>query len=412
VVRRRSPRIAIVGAGIGGLAAALAFHRRGIEAEIYEQVPELREIGAGLNLSPNTLKAFRHLGVEDAAVAIGYQAEYQFIRSWRSGRIITKQKRAAGIAARFGAEFMTIHRADLSDVLRDALPDSAVHLGAACTAVETRGDVAVARFADGREVEADAVIGADGIRSAVRESLLGADTPRFTGCVCWRGLVPREAVANDPMALEMTSWWGPHGHFIQYPVRRGELINWVAHYDSDAWTGESWTHECDREEILETYARWHPAIRRLIAAGETYYKWALFDRDPLERWGQGRVTLLGDAAHPMLPYLAQGAGMAVEDGCVLADLVAANPNDIEGALSAYQELRKPRTTRAQLGSRERARVNHLTSPWARLKRDTTLAWRRYFGTADNTMYQAAWLYDYDVATAATPGTNAAVGLGS
>ena len=240
------------------------------------------------------------------------------------------------------------------------------------------------------------MIGADGIRSAVRARLFGPDAPRFTGCVCWRGLVPMEALEHHPKAAEMTAWWGPHGHVVHYRVRRGELVNFVAHYDSDAWTEESWTRECSRAELIATYARWHDSLLRLFESSERYYKWALFDRDPLEAWGRGRVTLLGDAAHPMLPYLAQGAAMAVEDGCVLAACLEAMPDDPAGALRAYESLRMPRTRRAQLGSRQRATENHLPSPWARLKRDVRLALRSRFA-ADTTPHQAAWIYEYDVA---------------
>jgi len=229
----------------------------------------------------------------------------------------------------------------------------------------------------------------------VRESLFGADAPRFTGCLCWRGLVRAEAVGGAIAASDMTAWWGPHGHIVHYPVRRGALVNFVAHHDSDGWTDESWTHECDRAELTETYARWNSSLLRLIESSERYYKWALFDRDPLERWGEGRISLLGDAAHPMLPYLGQGAAMAVEDGCVLADCIAGMP-DPAAALRRYETLRKPRTTRAQLGSRHRAKENHLASPFARFRRDLRLALRSRFG-GDRTPAQAAWLYDYDVA---------------
>ena len=395
----RRPRIAIIGGGIGGLAAALALHRRGIAATVYEQSAQLSEIGAGLNLSPNAIKAFRALGMEAEAIALGYQADYQVVRSWRSGRTIARQHRKGSFAERFGASLLTIHRADLLGIFRRALPEDCLRLGTACTGVATAAGAARARFADGGEIEADAVIGADGIHSVVRGSLFGADAPRFTGCVCWRGLVPVEAVARHLRTEEMTSWWGPHGHVVHYLVRRGELVNFVAHHDSAEWTEESWTRECDRAELIETYGRWNEGLLRLFAASERYYKWALYDRDPLARWGTGHVTLLGDAAHPMLPYLGQGACMAIEDGCVLATLIAELPDDIEAALRRYEQLRQPRATRAQLGSRARARENHLASPWARMRRDLRVALRSRFG-ADQTPLQAAWLYDYDVTNAA------------
>lgn len=394
----RKPKVAIIGGGIGGLAAALALHRRGIEVAVYEQSAALSEIGAGLNLSPNALKAFRVLGMEAEAIAIGYQADFQTVRSWRSGRVISRQSRKGGFAQRFGASMLTIHRADLLAILRAHLPEQIIHLGAVCTGVETRADSAAARFADGSTAEADLVVGADGLHSAVRESLFGPSAPHFTGCVCWRGLAPIELAPRSLHPEDMTAWWGPHGHVVHYPVRRGELINFVAHIDSDAWTEESWTRECDRSELDETYARWNEGLRQLFRASERYYKWALYDRDPLDRWGEGRVTLLGDSAHPMLPYLGQGAGMAIEDGCVLAATVSAMPDDPVGALRRYEGLRIPRTRRAQLGSRQRAKENHLPSAWDRLKRDVRIAVRSRIG-GDKTPNQTAWLYDYDVGAA-------------
>ena len=186
----RAPRIAIIGGGLGGMAACLAFHRRGIEATVHERSPELGEIGAGLNLSPNALKALRALGVEDEAIAIAARPPDQVIRSWRSGRVIARQQRGGNVAERFGAIFISMHRADLLDVLARPIPEGRIHLGAQCTGVETRGDVAVARFADSAEIEADVIIGADGMHSAVRDSLFGAIAPTFTGCICWRGMVP------------------------------------------------------------------------------------------------------------------------------------------------------------------------------------------------------------------------------
>ncbi len=392
---KRSPRIAVIGAGIGGLAAARALQEHGFEYHVYEQVPELGEIGAGLNLSPNALKTFRVLGIEEQAIAAGAEPEEQVIRSWRSGRVIARQQRDSSMVQRFGAGFLCMHRADLLDILGQSIAARQIHLGKRCVEVHSSDTVAVARFSDGTEVEADAIIGADGIHSVVRSCLFGARAPSFTGCICWRGLVPAERVKDIAYGRDMTAWWGPHGHVVHYPVRRGELINFVAHFDSDAWTEESWTYKCDRSELIETYGNWNPALLRLIESSDEYFKWALYDREPLETWGHKRITLLGDSAHPMLPYLGQGACMALEDGCVLAHCLARQTDNVTDALRDYEMRRIPRTTRAQLGSRHRAHQNHLASPAARLWRDIRIALRSHLGK-DRSPAQAEWFYHYDV----------------
>jgi salicylate hydroxylase len=394
----RAPRIAIVGGGIGGLGAALALEQRGAEVAVYERSPVLSEVGAGLNLTPNAIKACRALGIEAEVEAIGSGSDFLIIRSWKSGRVISRTRRG-DFRQKFGAPNLSVHRADLLEVLSGALKATDIRLGMRCVAVETRNRQAMARFADGSEIEADLVIGADGIHSAVRKCLFGADAPHFTGCICWRGMAPVEALPRDINTTDGAMWMGPHGHVVHYPVHRGTLLNIVAHVDSDAWTEESWTHECDVSEVVTAYDRWNPDLTRLYPCSERWYKWALYDRDPLEQWSKGRVTLLGDAAHAMLPYLGTGAGMALEDACVLSAMIARHPGDLEAALLGYERMRVPRARAAVLGARERARENHLASPWARLKRDVKFALRERFGgrrDGDNTAFQVGWLYGYDV----------------
>ncbi len=398
----RAPRIVIIGGGIGGLAAALALERCGAEVVVCEQSPVHSEIGAGLNLTPNAVKAFRALGLDGAIEAIGWGSEWLMIRSWKSGRYISRIRRGE-FRRKFGAPNVTVHRVDLLDVLRGALKTADIRLGKRCIGVDGGdggdggGRAASARFADGSELEADIVVGADGIHSVVRESQFGADAPHFTGCICWRGMAPVDAVPADIDTADGTMWLGPHGHVVHYRVRRGELVNIVAHVDSDAWTEESWTRECGVAEVMAAYAAWHSALTRLYPCSSRWYKWALYDRDPLPRWSKGRATLLGDSAHAMLPYLGQGAAMAIEDACVLAAMVARHGADLGEALAAYERMRAPRATAAVLGSRARAKENHLASPWARLKRDVRFALRERFGGRDTTVFQTAWLYDYDVA---------------
>jgi salicylate hydroxylase len=391
----RAPRVAIIGGGIGGLAAALALERRGAEVVVCEQSPALSEIGAGLNLTPNAVKALRALGVEGKVNAIASRSDFLNIRSWKSGRYISRTRRG-DFDQKFGAANLTVHRADLLDVLAGALRTTDLRYGVRCTGVESSGHGATARLPDGGAIEADIIVGADGIHSAVRSSLFGADAPRFTGCICWRGMAPIEAVPHDINTTDGAMWMGPHGHVVHYPVRRGELLNIVAHIDSNAWTEESWTHECDVAEPIATYASWHPALTRLFPCSERWYKWALYDRDPPEHWSRGRVTLLGDSAHAMLPYLGTGAGMALEDACVLAAAVAQQSDDLAAALVTYERIRMPRARAAVLGARERAKENHLASPFAQLKRNVKFALRERFGGGDNTAFQVGWLYGYDV----------------
>ncbi len=391
--------IAIIGGGIGGLAAALALRQRGFDCSVYEQAPQLSEIGAGLNLSPNALKAFRMLGVEDEVITAGYQDEFQTTRNGQTGAIMAQQPRRAGVLEKYGASFLTVHRADVQNILRNRLPAEVLHLGKACTRVENTGSGARVTFADGSVIDAGIVIGADGIHSSVRDSLFGKQPPRFTGCICFRGLVPLDQVKHIPHATEMTGWWGPSGHVVQYRVRGGDLVNLVAHFDSDAWTEESWTRECSKEEILQTFKGWNDNLLQLIALGEKHYKWALYDRDPLDVWGRDSVTLLGDAVHPMLPYLGQGAAMALEDACILARALDANRDDAHAGLRLYEEVRRPRTTRVVLASRARAREYHLSSAFARMWRDLKMAIRIRFGTDKSTL-RADWVYQYDAAQVA------------
>jgi salicylate hydroxylase len=286
-----------------------------------------------------------------------------------------------------------VHRADLLDVLAASVPAESMELGARCVSVQTDARGASARFADGREIEADVVVGADGIHSAVRASLVGPEAPHFTGKVCWRMLAP-VAAAEDSLSSDYTLWLGPHGSVMVYRVRRGELINVVAHCDNDAWAEESWTRECDHSEVLANYDGWHDSLLRLFAAGELHYKWALFERDPLSSWTRGRATLLGDAAHPMLPYLGQGAGQAIEDSCVLATALSVLPDDLGAALQLYERSRLPRTTRVVLSARARGTSDQTSSRWTALKRDALIALRTRFGN-DRTGRDFAWLYEYD-----------------
>jgi salicylate hydroxylase len=401
-------RVAVVGAGLGGLTAAAALQRRGLDVTVYEQAPALGEIGAGVQLGPNAMKAMRALGLERDVIAAAVEPGSHTLRSWRSGRTLYRTPMKGTFESRFGAGYYQIHRADLHQILARAVDAARVRLNAKCVAVRNDADRAVLTLAGGNAAECDIIVGADGIHSVVRESILGRETPHFTGNVCWRGVVPTAALPPGLIAKDVNVWLGPHGHVVHYYVRGGEMVNFVAIYEADTWRGESWSTLADRSELLAIYAGWHANLLELFGACERVNKWALYDRDPLPRWSEGRITLLGDAAHPMLPYLAQGACMAVEDGYLLADLLAA-PEAARApaeALQTYQAMRLPRASRVQLGARARATVNHASTPLARLARDLRYAWRRRFDRK-GTSYGIEWVYDYDVTRAASEPARAA-----
>jgi len=390
-------RVAIIGGGIGGLTAANALLRAGVEVSVHEAAGELKEIGAGVALHANAMRVLKFIGVEEAARKLAGKTDYSVTRDGISGRIISRISRARQVELQ-GIEPSTMHRADLLDVLAAALPDGITSLSKRCTGVESGESSAVARFADGTEVEADVIIGADGIHSAVRTSLFGPDAPRFTGKVCYRSVVPMKKLSGRTLAdtaADNGQWLGPHGTIVLYPMRGEELMNIVCHYDDESYRHESWVTECEGAEVLERYAGWHDSLLRLFAAGDTWYKWALYDRDPIPQWTKGRVTLLGDSAHPMLPYLGQGACQALEDGAVLANALAASPSDPVAALAAYERVRRPRASEVVLTARSRGVSNHLPSRWASLRRDAVIAVRKTVNRRDPEGRGAAWLADYD-----------------
>lgn len=395
-------RVAIIGGGIGGLTAANALLRAGVEVSVYEAAGELKEIGAGVALHANAMRVLRFIGVEDAVRKVAGKSEYAVTRDGITGRVISRTARARQVELH-GIEPATVHRADLLDVLAAALPGKVASLSKRCVSVESGKSSAVARFADGTEAEADVIVGADGIHSAARTSLFGPDAPRFTGKICYRSVIPAAKVrggALSDVAADNGQWLGPHGTIVLYPLRGEELINVVCHYDDDTYRHESWVTECSRDEVLQRYAGWHASLLRLFEAGDTWYKWALYDRDPIPRWTKGRVTLLGDAAHPMLPYLGQGACQALEDGAVLANALA-DPRfarDPVAALAAYERVRRPRASSVVLTARARGVSNHLPSRWAALRRDTVIAVRRRMNRRDPEGRGAAWLADYDATT--------------
>jgi salicylate hydroxylase len=325
--------------------------------------------------------------------------EHHVGRSWRSGRVLFKSATRKACLERFGAPFYQVQRSDLHAHLRSALPDDAVQLDKRCVGIDTTRDAVQLRFEDQNVAECDVLVGADGIHSTVRGLLLGSQAPRFTGVVCWRGQVDASRLPAGLIPPDSLNWMGPGGCIVHYYVRPGRLVNWIAHRTTDLWAEESWSREGNKDELIGAFPGWHESLLTLFRATERCYKWALLDREPLSRWSDGRVTLLGDAAHPMLPFLAQGGAMAMEDGFVLARCLHDSAHDVAAALRAYEALRKDRATRVQLGSRARSDICQVISPLAQWRRDLGLLVNQVLrpGAA---IQRADWIYRYDVAALA------------
>ncbi|MFI5960345.1 FAD-dependent monooxygenase [Cryptosporangium sp. NPDC051539] len=384
---RNSIRVAIVGGGIGGLAAANALLHRGVDVQVYEQAPALGEVGAGVLITPNSLRLMHRIGIGDAVAAVGagvgdgsryYREDGSLVAP-----ILTTD--SSGWNGMFG-----VHRADLVDVLAEALPSESVHTGYRAVGFSQDADEAVVRFDNGAEVRADAVIAADGIHSVLRSCVAEPSAPIDSGSVAYRGLVPAERVPWWPTGISQL-WMGEQRHFLVYPVRGGTLINYVGFVPSHEKAAESWTALGDIDALRKEFATWDPVIPRLLAEVETTNWWGLYDRDPLANWTQGRLTLLGDAAHPMLPHLGQGANQSIEDAVALAVFVGpATRESLPEALRCYENLRRQRTQQVQLGARANGR--RYDSHFEDLsERDAEIAGSVRF---------RSWLYDYDAEAAA------------
>ena len=346
-------KVVIVGGGIGGLATALALVRRGIDVEVYEQAPQLRELGAGVQISANGTRILHALGLKDALEKVQVLPAGKAIRLWNTGQTWTVFELGMESVERYGFPYITIHRGDLHDVLARALlqakPD-AIHLDRKCVGLTQTADYVELHFEAGRSVTAKLVIGADGLHSVVRENLFGAARPQFCGLTAWRGVVPIERV---PPAIAWdigTNWIGPGGHAVHYPLRAGTLLNVVGLRERTGWAVEGWNVRGTTEEVLDDFRGWHADLLALFRNIDEPYKWALALRPTMERWSKGRCTLLGDACHSMLPFLAQGAVMAIEDGFVLARCLEKYAGDHATAFARYEAGRRDRANKAVTGS--------------------------------------------------------------
>jgi salicylate hydroxylase len=338
--------IAVVGGGIGGLTAALALLKRGLDVDVYEQAGELREVGAGIQISSNGTRVLYALGLKDALDRVQVLPSRRQIRHWSTGETWNWFELGATTAQRYGTPHVMLHRGDLQGLLADAvrtLKPDAIKLGRRCVGIAQSAEQAEVQFENGATAQAGYVVGADGIHSKVRQCLFGADRPEFTGCVAWRGLVPMERLPAHISQMLGTNWLGPHGHVLHYPVRRGELMNFISFVERDDWRVESWVTEGTTGELANDYRGWHEDVHAIIRNIEVPYKWAMMVRGPMPRWSEGRITLLGDACHPTLPFLGQGGVMSIEDGYVLAACLKKHFSDPARALARYEDIRRERT---------------------------------------------------------------------
>jgi salicylate hydroxylase len=390
-MRESETSVAIVGGGIGGLAAALSLLHAGLDVQVYEQAPALGEVGAGIQISPNASRLLHRLGLGPALDRTGVHPVGVHQRRWDDGCTLQWAPLGEAMEAAFGAPYYHFHRADLLHALADALPAKRVQLDHRLTGFQDLGDRVELTFANGARAEASVLVGADGIHSTVRAALFGPEQPRFAGCTAYRGLVPAERLAHLGLEVAAHNWMGPGGHFVHYFVAGGRLMNFVAIKERETWTRESWTDRGEVAEALAVFEGWHPTVRAIIGAADETFLWALFDRLPLARWSVGRVTLLGDACHAMLPFMAQGAAQAIEDGAALATcLMQVGADGISAALARYEALRLPRVTRVQEMSRANKMRYHLPDGPEQQARDASLALR-----GDRTIPVIGWLYAHD-----------------
>lgn len=336
-----------------------------------EQSAAFGEAGAGIQISPNAARLLSGFGLLPALDAVAVRPEALEIHSSATGRLLFRSALGDAAVQRYGAPYLHLHRADLHRVLLDVArsdPNIAIHADSRVATIEQDADGVRLQTTQGQQHHGDLLIGADGIRSTVRSALFGPEQPRFTGNVAWRGLVPIEALAAAQRRRVAGLWMGPGAHFVHYLVRGGQLANFVAVIEQRGWEVESWTERGDRAELIQAFGHWPSPVADLVRAADpdTCFRWALFDRAPMPAWSRGAITLLGDACHPTLPFMAQGACMAIEDAAVLAECLAAS-TEVAPALQRYEALRRARTAEIQLGSRRNSRLYHLSGMAARLR---------------------------------------------
>ena len=386
----KARRIAIVGAGLGGLAAAIALRQQGFEVAVYEQAPELGEFGAGINISPNSVKFFDAIGLTAKLHAVASEPVGLTWREWDADEI-SYVLPFGNFEKRYGSKYYVVHRSDLHRLLSEAVPPASIHLGKRCARVETRNGAAGLSFEDGTGAEADVVVGCDGIRSAVRACLFGGEGPHYAGTMCWRALAPSDALPKDYHDRYVNQWSGEGGFVISYYIRQGKFINFVCVRQQPGWAEQSWSVPSSVEEMLAAFPKVGPKLRRMMAAATSCSKWGQFTGEHAPQWTKGRATLLGDSAHAMLATFGQGANMAFEDAYVLARWLDARIEEPEAALAGYEAVRKPRATRIQQLSHTEVHFKNIHSKWDLLRREFAFLTRHGSTTSGN--YR--WIFGYD-----------------
>ena len=394
----RARHIVIAGGGIGGLVAALALLKRGHSVTVCEQAEQLQEIGAGIQLAANATRLLIDLGLGPALEKIVCVASGKEIRLYDTGQTWKLFDLGQESVTRYGAPYWLVHRGDLHSVLVDAvraLAPECILTSARVVEFSQNADGVRVRLVNGREIVGDALIGSDGVHSVVRKTLYGDMTVNFVGRAAWRGVVPSERLSPHQRRLVAANWLAPQRNVVTYPLRRGELVNFVGAMGNVKWTGESWTERGTTEEVLKDFEGWHPDILEIIRNIDVPLKWAFRGREPLKGWTQGRVTLLGDAAHPTLPTLAQGACMAIEDGIILGRCIDIDET-IEAALKRYEAARLERTTNIVMKSTENAR--RLQDEQLGGKDAAAYVDREY--KSDDIAKRYDWLFEYNALTVA------------
>lgn len=386
-MRNQSLKVAVIGAGMGGLTAAAALLKRGVDVQVYEQAEQFARVGAGIQVSANPMKVLRGLGLEDSVCRQGFWPEAYESRDGITGEATNMLTLGCDFEARHNAKHVLMHRGDLHSVLVSAVPSERIHLGRKFASLDQNAAGVTVKFADGTTVRADVVIACDGVHSAIRHSLLGEEDAHYSGFISQRAVYPTSLLPADLLERmqkhHFIKWWGPDRHVVAYFVTsaRNEIYFATA-LRQERWESESWSALGDLGELRDAFSHFHPDIRTIINNCPKVFKLAIFERQPLSRWADGRVALLGDAAHPMTPYMAQGAAMALEDAVVLARCLTEEELSVEEALRVYQNTRIERTSKAQL-------ISHKNT-WLKYKEDSN------------------WVYDYDAWTTPLASRQAAI----